>query len=118
MEKFAIRLKKIRKEHNLTQKQVAEYVNVTQQTYNNYETKDYEPTIETLIKLAKLFNTTIDNLIGNTTTELYTQNNNPFIQELTTLFKQLTPIGQGQVLGYTKKTLENEQQNKQGVYNG
>jgi len=56
--------KELRKKHNLTQTQVAEYLNTTHQTYNNYENEKYQPSIEMLIKLANLYHTTIDYLVG------------------------------------------------------
>lgn len=59
-----MQLKEIRKRHNLTQTQVAEYLNTTQQTYSDYENKKTQPSIETLVKLADLFRTSIDYLIG------------------------------------------------------
>lgn len=83
-------LKEFRKKYNLTQKQVAEKINVSQQTYNNYETKNYEPTIETLIKLAKLFNVSVDKLIGNETSNNI--NLTPYQQELLEKISKLTQI--------------------------
>lgn len=57
-------IKEMRKKHNLTQEQIAQYLNTTHQTYNNYELGKTQPSIETLIKLANLFNTSIDNIVG------------------------------------------------------
>ena len=57
-------LKELRKQQNLTQVQVSQYLNTTHQTYNNYENGKYEPSIDMLIKLADLYNTSIDFIVG------------------------------------------------------
>ncbi len=58
-------LKNYRLKKNLTQLQVAKYLNIKQATYSGYELSKYEPPIETLKKLSTLFNTSIDNLVDN-----------------------------------------------------
>lgn len=61
---LAERLKKCRKEKGYTQNQVAIYCDITEKTYQNYELMTREPKIEILIKIADLFGTTIDYLVG------------------------------------------------------
>ena len=58
-------LKKIRIQHNLTQKEIAERLKISRSTYNNYEQGVAEPDIETLKHLADFYHTTIDNIIGH-----------------------------------------------------
>lgn len=57
-------LKKIRTYHFKTQKEVAEAINVSQNTYSNYENAKTDPDIDTLIKLADFFQISIDELVG------------------------------------------------------
>ena len=57
-------LKEIRTKRGLTQVEVAKKLGVAQVTYCNYELGNREPDISTLIKLADLFNVTIDELFG------------------------------------------------------
>lgn len=57
-------LKTIRKERNMRQEDIARYLNVKQATYSGYESGKYEPTIETLCKLADYYKVSIDFLIG------------------------------------------------------
>lgn len=61
-----LRIKDIREDKDLTQKQVAEILNCTQQTYSRYETGEITIDINQLIKLAKYYNTSIDYLVGLT----------------------------------------------------
>ncbi|MCR5022538.1 helix-turn-helix transcriptional regulator [Ruminococcus sp.] len=57
-------LKELREKNKFTQKEVAEKVNITQRAYAFYETGDREPSIDTLIKIANLYNVPIDILVG------------------------------------------------------
>ena len=59
-----LRLKNIRQEHKLTQVEVAQRLNMSPARYNNYEVNKAEPDIDTLCKLADLYNTSIDFLVG------------------------------------------------------
>jgi transcriptional regulator with XRE-family HTH domain len=64
METFGLRLKERRNLHRLTQSQVAEQLNINQVTYQGYEKDKHKPDIDTVVKLAKLFQTTTDYLLG------------------------------------------------------
>ena len=57
-------IKRIREYKKLSQKQVAEAINVSQQMFNNYENGKSRPSIETLIALANFFDVSIDELVG------------------------------------------------------
>ncbi|MBR4287360.1 MAG: helix-turn-helix transcriptional regulator [Clostridia bacterium] len=58
------RLKECRKEKGYTQGQVAIYCDITEKAYQNYELMTREPKIEILIKIADLFDVSIDYLVG------------------------------------------------------
>ena len=49
---------------NLTQKQVAQMLNVVESCYANWEQGRTEPNIEFLRKLGDIFNISLDELIG------------------------------------------------------
>jgi len=61
--KFNERLKNQRQSHKFTQQFIANEIGVTLRAYQQYEQGKYEPNIEKLIKLADLFNVTVDFLI-------------------------------------------------------
>jgi len=63
------RLKECRREKGYTQNQVAIYCDITEKTYQNYELMTREPKIEILIRIADLFETTIDYLVGRKNTK-------------------------------------------------
>lgn len=60
------RLKEIREDKDLTQKEVANVIHVTQQQYNKYELGINSIPIEKLNKLANYYNTSTDYLLYRT----------------------------------------------------
>lgn len=54
------RLKELREDNDLLQKQIAITLNITRQQYGLYENGQREIPIEKLKKLAKFYNTSID----------------------------------------------------------
>ena len=59
-------LKKIRQEHKLTQIELANMLGISQKSYSHWETQKTEPTLENVVKLANIFNTTTDYFLGQT----------------------------------------------------
>lgn len=62
------RLRDLREDHDLTQKKVAAYLGMSQTGYSKYETGENDIPTDVLIKLADLYNTSIDYLLGRTDT--------------------------------------------------
>jgi transcriptional regulator with XRE-family HTH domain len=56
-------LKKKRKELSMTQEQVAEQIFVSQKSVSNWETQKTYPDIESLIRLARLYDLSLDHLL-------------------------------------------------------
>ena len=66
-------LRGIREDNDIKQKDIAAYLNVSQNTYSQYETGIISLTAEVLIKLADYYNVSVDYLLDRT--------NNPNIQK-------------------------------------
>jgi len=62
--KFAEKLKELRKEMALTQKELADKLGFERTTVSGWEQERKEPNYDTLIMLAKFFNVTVDYLLG------------------------------------------------------
>jgi len=60
------RLKEIREDHDLLQKDVAKVINVSQRGYSHYETEDVNIPVEVLKQLADYYHTSIDYLLYQT----------------------------------------------------
>lgn len=58
-------IRKYRKSKGMTQKQLAESIDVTASTITKYETEKLEPNISTLIKISQCLEVSIDNILGN-----------------------------------------------------
>lgn len=61
---FGTRLKELRKENRITQKELAKHLNLTANSICEWENMRSEPNISTLIKIASLFQCSIDYLVG------------------------------------------------------
>ena len=64
MEIFQERLIEQRKLNKATQRQIAEYLQITQPSYIRYENGTAEPSLENLVKLANYFDVSVDYLLG------------------------------------------------------
>lgn len=60
------RIQNLREDADLTQKQVSEYLHVSQRTYSHYENGTRNIPVEMLARLATYYDTTIDYLVGRT----------------------------------------------------
>lgn len=64
MNKIGKRIKKIREEKEITQQQLANYIDVDRTTLSHYESGARLPSIYILWKIADMFDISIDELIG------------------------------------------------------
>ncbi|MEG0895512.1 MAG: helix-turn-helix transcriptional regulator [Oscillospiraceae bacterium] len=60
------RIRNLRIDNNLKQIQVANYLNVKQNTYSQYEIGVLNYPVDVLIKLSLFYNTSVDYLLGLT----------------------------------------------------
>lgn len=61
-----MRIKDLREDMDITQKQIAEYLHIKQNTYSQYETGQRQLPLDALIALAHYYNTSTDYLLGLT----------------------------------------------------
>ena len=66
MIKLYERIRNFREDRDLTQKQVAEMLGMSQTGYSKYETGENDIPTQILIKIADYYNTTTDYLLGRT----------------------------------------------------
>ena len=65
-EVLAERLKQCRAEKGFTQREVAIYCDITEKAYQNYELMTREPKVEVLLRIAEVFQVSLDYLVGRT----------------------------------------------------
>lgn len=63
---FSERLVQLRKEKNITQKQLANELNLSEVGIQNYEGERRKPAYDVLIALADYFDVSLDYLVGHT----------------------------------------------------
>ena len=63
------RIRNLREDRDLTQKQIAEILGMSQTGYSKYETGENDIPTAILIKLADFYGTTTDYLLGRIDTE-------------------------------------------------
>lgn len=61
-----MRIKDLREDNDITQKEIAEYLHIKQNTYSQYENGQRQLPIEALIALARFYNTSTDYILGLT----------------------------------------------------
>lgn len=59
-------IRAIREDNDVTQAQMATYLNISQNTYSQYETGKIEWTASTLIRIADYFDVSVDYLLDRT----------------------------------------------------
>ena len=63
-ETFGSRLARLRKEHNFTQEDIANKINISAQAISKWENDLTSPDIQTLILLSDIFHVSLDELLG------------------------------------------------------
>lgn len=65
-----LRLKELREANSKTQKEIAEILNIQQNTYSQYETGQRQISLEFLVELAKFYKVSVDYMLGLTEIDL------------------------------------------------
>ncbi len=64
MKIFCKKIKELRQSYKYSQGQIAEKLYLSRQSYGRYENGTAEPSQETLIKIAEIFDVSVDYLLG------------------------------------------------------
>lgn len=89
--KFNDKLRSLIEERELTQKQVANDLNIAPSTMGGYVQGSSEPDFETLRRLSQYFDVTTDYLLN-----IHAYNSNSYLEdELLRVFRSMTPKHQG-----------------------
>ena len=60
------RIRDLREDHDLKQREIAEYLNCSQRVYSNYELGQRDVPTEVLIRLAEYYHVSVDYILGLT----------------------------------------------------
>lgn len=81
-------LRELRVYHDYKQKDISDYLNITSQAYSNYENNKRTPDIDTMYKIARFYNITLDKLISYRFTRQFEDSRN-----YGTLYRGVTDCG-------------------------
>ena len=69
------RIRDLREDNDLTQKEIASILNCSQRVYSDYECGKVAISVDALIKLADYYNVSIDYIVGRTDNKKYGKGN-------------------------------------------
>lgn len=97
-------LRRLREERGISQQVLANAIGVSQQSINKYENHKIEPDIDTLIRIADYFETSVDFVVGHTDIRrrvepICAYELNVHEQRLVDIYRKLTPAQREAILG-------------------
>jgi transcriptional regulator with XRE-family HTH domain len=100
---FKYRVKELREQHGLLQKELAEKLGVSRYTIVRYESGKINPDIENVIKLSKIFDCSIDYLLGASNTKKPPDDNGFLVVIDKAKKDKVTPDDMNDILDLIKK---------------
>lgn len=79
---MANRIRELRKQNDMTMKQLGEKLGLGESTISQYETGKREPDIKTLLKISECFNVSVDYLLGNVSEPWFYLDNDRIVREI------------------------------------
>lgn len=98
-------LKRLRAEHGLSQKEMAEKLDLNARTYASYERAEREPSTAIILKICQLFGISSDELLGNCKDEKST----PIVNDRSAVIDRINSLSDSQfdkLEGYLDGLLE------------
>ena len=114
---FNIKIREERRKSKLTQQELSKLLNISQSTLAGYETGVREPSIDILIKLTKIFNCSLDYLVGNASSNCIIETATNEEKEIFLLIKKLSDIEQTKTKAYIQGLLDNRVNQPYNSYN-
>lgn len=100
------RIKELRKENNLTQKQLADAIGIDRSSIGKYETGT-PPSSDVLLRIAEYFGVSVDYLYGRVTRNIEAENDDE--RELLVMFRKtnaMTDSQRKEITDYIKSTIK------------
>lgn len=107
------RLKDLREDCDLKQSELCEKINISKNTYVNYEQGKREPPLELIIKLANFYDVSIDYISGRTNNKkgFNKSDLSKKEQRLISIFREMTSEEQGRLLERAEMIIETTEGN-------
>ena len=107
-------IKDLRVDHDLNQEDVAEHLNIAQQTYSNYERGERQIPVWVIVELAKYYEVSTDYLLGADSSYLGSTNlKKPYLADITLHdvvvdIEKLKPSSRRNLLSYLQYLKDSE----------
>ena len=82
------RITQLRRQLNISQDELAKKIDVSRTIIGNYERNTNLPSIDVIVKLARVFNVSVDYLIREGNFSAFDKDNHKHIEEIDTVTKQ------------------------------
>jgi len=102
------RIKDLREDNDITQKDLAERLNIAKSTLSGYENGTSEPSFQILFKIADIFHVSLDYILGRTNDK----SNDNFLKNLTE--EEITELKKYKELLEIKRSVQENKQQKNG----
>ena len=111
---FSERLKELRIKNDMQQNQLSELVNLKPSAISKYENGSTQPSIDMLIKLADIFNVSLDYIVGKSSipNPYTTDNVSPKEFDLVVRFRRLSAENKIRIDERISTMLDNQAKNK------
>lgn len=102
-----LRIREVREQLGISQKDFAKSLGIKPTTYNGYETGMHDPKSDILVHIAKMYNVSIDYLLGISDVmflkdTLPSNVNIQAVHPLLTIYESLNEDGQEELMNYAK----------------
>ncbi len=108
------RLKELRKEKNMTQRQLSIIFNVSQESISSYERNKSNPSFDILCMYADQFDVSVDYILGRTNNKLFIKMGdlNPFEEYFVTTYRSVSVRGKNMMAKIVKALSDADIENK------
>lgn len=115
-EVYIERLRSIREACGVTQWEISKAVGCERSTYSYYESGKTEPDVETLCRMAKLYRTTVDSLLGSISIEGASDGEIDTVETIGEKFKTLTKEERMLLFSYRVASAERQKEIREMCY--
>ena len=108
------RLKELRKEKNMTQRQLSIIFNVSQESISSYERNKSNPSFDILCMYADQFDVSVDYILGRTNNKQFIKMGdlNPFEEYFVTTYRSVSARGKNMMAKIVKALSDADIENK------
>ncbi len=117
---IGVRLRRIRREHRLTQADLARQIGIQQSDLSRMEKGEYRVSLDNLFKILAVFDIKMADFFGDTTAAQDASASRPLAREdmqILQMLRRLSPEGRQEAMGFLEFKVRREQTDRRAVEN-